>query len=60
MDTESAGFAEFYQTARDDCLRGLPSDTPPLPADCTMVAMSDEADANLQGKILGIDRKSVV
>lgn len=33
---------------------GLPSDTPPLPAGCTMVAMSDEADANLQGKILGM------
>ncbi len=23
MDTESAGFAEFYQTARDDCLRAV-------------------------------------
>ena len=33
---------------------GLPSDTPPLPAGCTMAAMSDEADANLQGKILGM------
>ena len=33
---------------------GIPSDTPPLPAGCTMVAMSDEADASLQGKILGM------
>ena len=33
---------------------GIPSDTPPLPAGCTMAAMSDEADANLQGKILGM------
>jgi hypothetical protein len=33
---------------------GIPSDTPPLPAGCTMVAMSDEADAKLQGKILGM------
>jgi RNA polymerase sigma-70 factor (sigma-E family) len=23
VDTESAGFAEFYQTARDDCLRAV-------------------------------------
>jgi hypothetical protein len=29
------------------------SDTPPLPADCADVAMSDEANAKLQAKILG-------
>jgi hypothetical protein len=32
---------------------GMPSDSPPLPADCENVTMSDEANANLQGKILG-------
>lgn len=32
---------------------GQPSDSPPLPADCENVTMSDEADAQLQGKILG-------
>jgi hypothetical protein len=32
---------------------GTPSDTPPLPAGCTNVSMSDEANANLQAKILG-------
>jgi len=31
---------------------GVPSDTPPLPPGCTMVAMSDEANAKLQAKIL--------
>jgi hypothetical protein len=139
VDIESAGFAEFYETARDDCLRavfasvgdrqvaedlvaeafaitgtlrpptaiagsggtggtldawtvtagpggaievtvrqlenaaglqnalraagipvqvafqaGQPSDSPPLPADCKSVTMSDEANADLQGKILGM------
>ena len=33
---------------------GLPSDSPPLPADCTNVSLSDEANAKLQGKILGL------
>ena len=33
---------------------GTPSDTPPLPADCRNVAMSDAANAELQGKILGM------
>jgi hypothetical protein len=32
---------------------GLPSDSPPLPAGCKNVTMSDEANANLQAKILG-------
>lgn len=32
---------------------GMPSDTPPLPAECRNVTMSDEANAELQGKILG-------
>ncbi len=32
---------------------GTPSDSPPLPAECRNVAMSDEANAELQGKILG-------
>jgi hypothetical protein len=27
---------------------GIPSDSPPLPAECKNVAMSDEANANLQ------------
>ena len=31
-----------------------PSDSPPLPADCKNVTMSDEANADLQGKILGM------
>jgi hypothetical protein len=31
---------------------GTPSDTPPLPAGCRNVAMSDEANATLQGKII--------
>jgi hypothetical protein len=30
------------------------SDSPPLPADCANVAMSDEANAKLQAKILGM------
>jgi hypothetical protein len=32
---------------------GQPSDSPPLPADCKNVTMPDEANAKLQGKILG-------
>jgi hypothetical protein len=32
---------------------GEVSDSPPLPADCANVAMSDEANAKLQAKILG-------
>ena len=32
---------------------GLPTDSPPLPAGCTNARMSDEANANLQAKILG-------
>jgi hypothetical protein len=32
---------------------GMPSDSPPLPAGCASVAMSDEANAKLQAKILG-------
>lgn len=33
---------------------GTPSDSPPLPAECHNVAMSDVANANLQSKILGM------
>jgi hypothetical protein len=33
---------------------GLPSDSPPLPAGCANVNMSDEANAKLQAKILGM------
>jgi hypothetical protein len=33
---------------------GQPSDSPPLPTDCKSVTMSDEANADLQGKILGM------
>jgi hypothetical protein len=32
---------------------GQPSDSPPLPSDCANVAMSDQANAQLQAKILG-------
>jgi hypothetical protein len=32
---------------------GIPSDSPPLPADCRKVSMSDTENANLQGKIIG-------
>ena len=32
---------------------GLPTDNPPLPAGCANVSMSDEANENLQAKILG-------
>jgi hypothetical protein len=32
---------------------GLPTDNPPLPAGCANARMSDEANANLQAKILG-------
>ena len=32
---------------------GLPTDSPPLPAGCANASMSDEANANLQAKILG-------
>ena len=40
--------------ARVDFQSGMPSDSPPLPAECRNVAMSDEANAKLQGKILGM------
>jgi hypothetical protein len=33
---------------------GLPSDSPPLPAGCANVRMSDEANGKLQSKILGL------
>jgi hypothetical protein len=33
---------------------GLPSDSPPLPAGCANVRMSDVANGNLQAKILGL------
>ena len=39
--------------ANVSCQDGEPSDTPPLPSQCQQVAMSDEANANLQAKILG-------
>jgi hypothetical protein len=39
--------------ARVTFLVGRPSDSPPLPVGCRNVAMSDEANAHLQGKILG-------
>jgi hypothetical protein len=53
--------AGLQQTLRADGIparvafqRGMPSDSPPLPAGCRNVAMSDEANADLQGKILGM------
>jgi hypothetical protein len=53
--------AGLQQTLRADGIparvafqSGMPSDSPPLPAGCLDVAMSDEANAELQGKILGM------
>ncbi len=40
--------------ARVDFQAGIPSSSPPLPAGCQKVSMSDEANADLQGKILGM------
>jgi hypothetical protein len=40
--------------ARVEFQPGIPSDSPPLPRGCTAPAMSDEDNANLQGKILGM------
>ena len=40
--------------ARVEFQPGEPSDTPPLPRGCAAPAMSDEANADLQGKILGM------
>jgi hypothetical protein len=39
--------------ARVEFQSGIPSDSPPLPRGCTAPAMSDEQNAQLQGKILG-------
>jgi hypothetical protein len=39
--------------ARVEFQSGMISDSPPLPAGCNDVKMSDEANADLQGKILG-------
>jgi hypothetical protein len=39
--------------ARVEFQPGIPSDSPPLPHGCTAPAMSDEQNAQLQGKILG-------
>jgi len=39
--------------ARVEFQPGIPSDSPPLPRGCTAPAMSDEQNAELQGKILG-------
>jgi hypothetical protein len=54
--------AGLQQTLRNDGIparvafqAGEPSTSPPLPAGCTKVAMSDEANADLQGKILGTE-----
>ena len=38
MDTETAGFAEFYAAARDDCLRAVFASTGDLPAAEDLVA----------------------
>ena len=38
MDTESAGFAEFYAAARDNCLRAVFASTGDLPAAEDLVA----------------------
>jgi hypothetical protein len=40
--------------ARVEFQPGETTDTPPLPRGCAAPAMSDEANANLQGKILGM------
>lgn len=52
--------AGLQRTLRDDGVParvtfqpGTPSDSPPLPAGCRNVEMSDTEDANLQSKILG-------
>ena len=54
---DAAGLQSALRAAgipsRVDFQAGEPSDSPPLPADCADVAMSDEANANLQAKILG-------
>jgi hypothetical protein len=54
---DAAGLQSVLRAAgipiRVEFQAGEPSDSPPLPAGCANVSMSDEANADLQAKILG-------